>query len=512
MKLRFIKKIIRKIYHLIWFLSVFLIFCNNTNALTQCNTQGNDSSLEDMPLIVFVGSGASSGKEYRFFTMDRAYGSNNSLISGSWNYQSFQKLCATTTGSYDNTSNYITFRISNYTYLVGNIYTITFSMTDKADFVGISANSGAAQNLDMIKILSASADPRDLTYYLTISFYVTSNYSGTSNFVFYSSNNLRNAFESSDWVYTPYITSTPRLIDNSSSIGSIKTDTTNIINGLSDVQTNITNAQSSIINNQNQTTQQIIDNQDNNTQQEIQSQKVCNFIDKSNIILDNKYLTSTGAIADASGVGITDYLNVVSSDINVLDTVSGAAHSCFYNSNKQLISCTNLNGVSGSLTIPSNSKFFRATISKSQNRPTFNICTNGNQALNNNLTDDSSPSIDLDINYASDTPISDLLTMPLTILNALLTNLSDTCVNYNLPFLFDSTVTFPCFTISDYLGNNLTHYIDLFICLYMCYNIALLCINVFEDITSLRDTFDSLYEPKHAYTGYKPKHAKGGGD
>lgn len=133
--------------------------------------------------------------------------------------------------------------------------------------------------------------------------------------------------------------------------------------------------------------------------------------------------------------------------------------------------------------------------------------------VNNNLTDETAPGLDLsDLEVSSDTPISDLITMPLTILNSLVQALDGACSNYTIPFFYNNSITFPCFTISDYLGNTVTNYIDLFICFYMCYNIGMLVISVFEDITSLRDIYDSMYVPKHADTGYQPKHAKGGGD
>lgn len=274
-------------------------------------------------------------------------------------------------------------------------------------------------------------------------------------------------------------------------------------------QTEIQNTQD-IINSSGSNTQSIIDNQNDNTQQTIDSQKVCKYIDKNDIKENNKYLNSTGVVNSANGVGVTDYINILSSDITIVSAVTGSANTCFYNSNKELISCTNLNGLSGTLTVPVNSQYIRSTISVSQNRPTFNICTNGNQSLNNALTDDSIPDLDINVDVSSSTPISDLLTMPLTILNTLIQTLSDTCSNYSIPFFYNTTITFPCFTISDYLGSNITNYIDLFICLYMCYNIAMLIVTIFEDITSLNDIFNSLYEPKHAYTGYQPRHAKGG--
>lgn len=219
------------------------LFISNVKAVTGCNTQGHESTLTEMPILVYVGNGASHGKEYQFYTMDNTFTSNGDYISGSWNYQSFQKLCAVSTGSADSSSNYITFRISNYTYLTGNVYTITFSMTDNSTFDSIQANSAANQNLDLIKIISTSSDPRDKIYYLTVSFYVTTNYSGTVNFVFYSSSNLINAINTIDWVYTPYITTTP--LSYSSDLNSIKSNTSSIINGLNSQQSQLDSIQSS---------------------------------------------------------------------------------------------------------------------------------------------------------------------------------------------------------------------------------------------------------------------------
>lgn len=139
--------------------------------------------------------------------------------------------------------------------------------------------------------------------------------------------------------------------------------------------------------------------------------------------------------------------------------------------------------------------------------------TDAINGVDDTLKDDTAPTIDLsDLEVSSDTPISDLITMPLTILNTLIQTLDGSCTNYTIPFFYNSSITFPCFTISDYLGSNLTNYIDLFICFYMCYNIAMLVISVFDDITSLQDIYNSLYVPKHAASGYQPKHARGGSD
>lgn len=277
-----------------------------------------------------------------------------------------------------------------------------------------------------------------------------------------------------------------------------------------------------IINNNNSNRNQIIQNQDENTNKEINSQRVCKVIDKNSVISNNKTLTSSnGSVINSNiNLGVTNYFRVSSTSELTLLHKNNVQQSiaCFYNINKSFISCLSQRDLSeGVIPIPNDASYFRATINSDSDLPTWQICSDGNQALddsinslNDNIINDDAPDIDLNLNESSDTPISDLLTMPLTILNTLITNLSDTCSNYTIPFFFSTTVTFPCFTLSDYLGSTVTNYIDLFICLYMCYNIAMLCISVFDDITSLNDIFNSLYTPRHAYTGYKPKH--GGGD
>lgn len=134
--------------------------------------------------------------------------------------------------------------------------------------------------------------------------------------------------------------------------------------------------------------------------------------------------------------------------------------------------------------------------------------------INGTLTDDHVDDFNLsDFDFGidldtQDAPISSLLTLPITLLNTFLSGVSGTCSSYTMPFLFDSQITFPCIDLKKYLGSTLWSLIDSICCIYLIYNIAMMCVSFFEKITSLEDAFDSLYVPKHAYTGYKPKHAK----
>ena len=277
------------------------------------------------------------------------------------------------------------------------------------------------------------------------------------------------------------------------------------------VNQSITNTQN-IINNQNQNTQDIIDNQNQNTQEQIESQQVCKYIDKSSIEIDGSYLYPDGSIGKNATLGITNYIDIISSKVEVLTTRSGSASLCFYNNNKVLISCITGSNLSlGQLTIPSNSQYFRSSIQKYENKPTFNVCKNGNQALSDSITSEDSPNTSQDISdmdnmVASDTPISDLITMPLTLFNAYINGINSSCSSVNLGNLYGTDIILPCINLESRLGSNLWGIIDALFSLFMCYNIGMLFITAFDGITSLRDDFEGLYQPKHADTGYQPKH------
>lgn len=110
------------------------------------------------------------------------------------------------------------------------------------------------------------------------------------------------------------------------------------------------------------------------------------------------------------------------------------------------------------------------------------------------------------ISWAPDTPVSNLVLMPLNVLNRIVTAFSGSCSPYNLTFFDNTTLTFPCFNGETYFGSDLWATIDSLMCLFMIYEIGMFAVSAFEDFTSLRDTYDKLYVPKHA----KPlgKHTK----
>lgn len=282
------------------------------------------------------------------------------------------------------------------------------------------------------------------------------------------------------------------------------TNTQNIIN-------NQNSNKQDVINNQNQNTQNIINNQNSNTDKEIESQKACNFIDKNEIVIDNKYLNSSGEEINIGTFGITDYIPISSSTIENLELYeqNWQIYSCFYNANKEKISCFLNQRMT--TTIPNNASYIRLSISKELNKPQFKLCTNGNQAIvnsqeniNNTLNDDTggevSSSFFDDFNVDSNSPVSDLLTMPITLLQAYIDGFSGTCRDINLGRLYGHNLIMPCINPGSYLGTELWSLIDSLFTIFMIYNIAMLCITIYEGITSLHDDFSWLYgvEARHA--------------
>lgn len=135
--------------------------------------------------------------------------------------------------------------------------------------------------------------------------------------------------------------------------------------------------------------------------------------------------------------------------------------------------------------------------------------------INGSLNDDTAPDTNSafsDIKLNTNSAISNLVLMPINYLNRVLTLSQNTCSSYSIDFgIFNSNykLNLPCIKLENYFGSTWWNVIDYLICFFMIYNIIMLAISAFEDITSLRDSYDSLYQPKHADTGYKPKH---GGD
>lgn len=255
-----------------------------------------------------------------------------------------------------------------------------------------------------------------------------------------------------------------------------------------------------IINNQNENTQNIINNQNENTQKEIESQKVCEYIDKSSVFIDGYYLSSTGTEIASPGNGITDYIRINSETVikELKHNPSNITHYCFYNINKTKIACYSNNSMTSTVSIPDNSSYVRFSLSTSYDQPILNICKTGNQALNDSINDDSAPDSDSFISdlqnlTPSSTPITDLLTMPLTLMNAMLTGINGTCSTYNLGTLYGVQLSLPCIDLEELLGSGLWTILDGLCAFFMIMGIGRLCIRIYENITSLNDPLNMIY-------------------
>lgn len=137
---------------------------------------------------------------------------------------------------------------------------------------------------------------------------------------------------------------------------------------------------------------------------------------------------------------------------------------------------------------------------------------NNTKETNDLIKDDSSISNDkitditnIDTN-TSNTPVSDFITLPITLLNKYNTSMNSSCNSINLGSLLGTDLIIPCINLEQRLGSNLWSIIDKLFSFFMVFNIAMFCISIFERLTSLHDDFYSAYDPQHAYNG---KHGGG---
>ena len=130
--------------------------------------------------------------------------------------------------------------------------------------------------------------------------------------------------------------------------------------------------------------------------------------------------------------------------------------------------------------------------------------------VNNSLKDEHDANTsgflqDINQDY-SNNPVSDLITMPITFLQTLNNKASGSCITWDLGALFGTNLKMPCINLQQILGSNLYNLIDMAICLFLAYNLGLMCVTIWNNMTSLKDDFDDMYSPKHVYQG---KHSGG---
>lgn len=106
-----------------------------------------------------------------------------------------------------------------------------------------------------------------------------------------------------------------------------------------------------------------------------------------------------------------------------------------------------------------------------------------------------------DVGSLSNSPVSDLIIMPISILQAINNNANIACSTWNLGSLLGHDLKLPCINLQSILGSHLYNLIDMAICLFLAYNIGLLCISIYNNVISLHDDFDNMYSPRHSYHG-----------
>lgn len=133
------------------------------------------------------------------------------------------------------------------------------------------------------------------------------------------------------------------------------------------------------------------------------------------------------------------------------------------------------------------------------NANTNKIIQSQNQ-INNSINSEESPDTDSFLDDItpdySNNPVSDLITMPITFLQTLNNNSSGSCVSWDLGSLLGTNLTMPCIDLNHVLGSRLYNLIDMAICLFLAYNLGLMCVTIWNNITSLKDDFDNMYAPK----------------
>lgn len=266
-----------------------------------------------------------------------------------------------------------------------------------------------------------------------------------------------------------------------------------------DMRDNINNQTNSINNNNNTNTQNIINNQNTNTQQQIESQKACTIYDNNYVVKKQTMFNSSGSEVSINYYGITDYVSIVGGTIKSFNVVNDSAYTCFYNANKVLISCVANNSMTenGTLTIPTNSNYVRFSIqTTAQNKPRFEVCLNGNQAIvdsqkeinntinNDDVTDSTSQGSDFFNNFSSNSHgLSGVITAPLRLVNAL-TTASCSPLSFNLPFVHNN-VSLPC------MRPIYENHFGVFFSLYQLITTGLICyatlINLYSKIHNLQN-------------------------
>lgn len=273
-----------------------------------------------------------------------------------------------------------------------------------------------------------------------------------------------------------------------------------------------------IIDNQNKNTQDIIDNQNKNTQEEIESQQVCKTYDFTKETLPvgvkDYFLNLQGGLYSSPTTYTSDFIEVSKDSYYYYSSnASSSTAYCLYDTSKTLIQCFSYQ-VGEHEIKPVQDGYIRLSWWNDWSTLNFRgkYCKNGNQALDDSINDLNDKLFDDDplsesviddffsgirADFTTDTPISDLILMPFTLLESYSDGISSTCSSFSLGSLFGTDLSMPCIDLENILGSTFWTLIDMLFSVFMIYEISMLVISIFDSITSLDDSFQLLYSPRH---------------
>lgn len=119
--------------------------------------------------------------------------------------------------------------------------------------------------------------------------------------------------------------------------------------------------------------------------------------------------------------------------------------------------------------------------------------TQASQNINNSINDTtpvsnneiSGNTADWNSNNLQNGTITQLLTLPITLIQAYLNGINSSCTSFNLGSLFGTDLILPCINVSNYLGTALWSTIDILFSGFMILNIGKKLIKIFNDFTNL---------------------------
>lgn len=107
-----------------------------------------------------------------------------------------------------------------------------------------------------------------------------------------------------------------------------------------------------------------------------------------------------------------------------------------------------------------------------------------------------------DIGEISDTPITDLITLPVTLLQSIYNSINGSCSAYSLPFGFgltNYTLNLPCIDLGHekYLGRVVWGVVDDLFCIFMLFFLFKMIVWFYTNWSTLKDNFGYLVDPSN---------------